>query len=263
MRGFIVTYTDVDHLKRIEIESGMREHRLRLVADNAGSAIFYLDRALKIRFANQPFAEATNRGIDEMVGTAIKDVVPPDAWTGLQPHLERVFAGAKVTYERQEQMPSGEQRWIRVSLLPDRHGGRVVGAFAVLTDIQGDMQVREAMRSQETQLRLFTDNIPGPIAYLDRALEITFVQSGVRELGGRAQDEIYGRTPHDVMPRDVSAFLRPILSRALAGEQRRIRTCRHRAVGRAALDARTRRARPRRRPARCAGSIAPSTTSTT
>src|SRR5213592_2560884 len=38
VRGFIVTYTDVDHLKRIEIESGMREHRLRLVADNAGSA---------------------------------------------------------------------------------------------------------------------------------------------------------------------------------------------------------------------------------
>ncbi len=64
VRGLVVTYSDIDQLKRVEIESGQREHRLRLVTDNAGSAIFYLDRQLRVRFANQPFAEATGRATD-------------------------------------------------------------------------------------------------------------------------------------------------------------------------------------------------------
>src|SRR5581483_3963499 len=174
VRGIVVTYSDIDQLKRIEIESGQREHRLRLVTDNAGSAIFYLDRQLRIRFANQPFAESTNQSLEDLVGHPINDVLLADAWGDLQRHLERVFAGSKVTYERRERTAKGERRWTRVSLLPDRHGGRIVGAFAVLTDIEDDVQVREALRSQEMQLRLFADNIPGPIAYLDRSLRYTF-----------------------------------------------------------------------------------------
>ncbi|MDQ6620984.1 MAG: PAS domain-containing protein [Pseudomonadota bacterium] len=219
VRGFVVTYSDIDQLKRIEIESGQREHRLRLVTDNAGSAIFYLDRQLRIRFANQPFAEATNQSITDLVGSPINDVLLADAWAELQRHLDRVFAGSKVTYERRERTVQEEPRWTRVSLLPDRHGGRIVGAFAVLTDIEDDVQVREALRSQEVQLRLFADNIPGPIAYLDRALRYTFCNQAFANAFARTQSEIYGRTPFDVMPADVAAFIQPILREAQSGEQ--------------------------------------------
>jgi PAS domain S-box-containing protein len=31
VRGFLAAYSDVDHLKRLELEAGQREHRLRLV----------------------------------------------------------------------------------------------------------------------------------------------------------------------------------------------------------------------------------------
>ena len=112
-------------------------------------------------------------------------------------------------------------------------------------------------------MRLFADNIPGPIAYLDRSLKYTFVNQAFANSVCKPQDEIYGKTPFEVMASDVASFLRPIAQARARRRARRIRAHRHDAAGPAPLDARPHRARPRRRPARCAACIAPNTTSTT
>ncbi len=219
VRGFLVTYSDVDHLKRLELEAGQREHRLRLVTDSVGLPILYFDRQLKIRFANKPFGSWIGVQADDLLGHALKDVLPGDAFAETQAHIERAFAGATVTYERRERQTDGDARWTRITLFPDRElGGRVGGAFAVMTDIEEDIRIRDALKSQEAQMRLFADNIPGPIAYLDRNLKYTFVNQAFANSVCRPQDEIYGRTPFEVMVPDVAAFLRPILKRAQAGE---------------------------------------------
>ena len=53
VRGFLVTYSDVDHLKRLELEAGQREHRLRLVTDSVGLPILYFDRAAQAALRQQ------------------------------------------------------------------------------------------------------------------------------------------------------------------------------------------------------------------
>ena len=106
-----------------------------------------------------------------------------------------------------------------ITLFPDRElGGRVGGAFAVMNDIEDDIRIRDALKAQESQMRLFADNIPGPIAYLDRNLKYTFVNQAFANSVCKPQDEIYGKTPFEVMVSDVASFLRPILKRAQAGE---------------------------------------------
>ena len=108
---------------------------------------------------------------------------------------------------------------MRVSLFPDRDpGGRIGGAFAVMTDIEDDVRIRDALKAQEVQLRLFADNIPGPIAYLDRSLRYTFVNQAFANWVCKPQDEIYGKSPNEVLKSDVASFLRPILKRAQFGE---------------------------------------------
>ncbi|MEP7182392.1 MAG: PAS domain-containing protein [Betaproteobacteria bacterium] len=219
IRGFLVTYADVDHLKRLELEAGQREHRLRLVTDSVGSPILYFDRQFKVRFANRPFAEWIGVAADDLLGHAVRDVLSGEAFTEMQGYIERAFAGATVAYERRDRRASGDLRWVRVTLFPDRElGGRVGGAFAVMTDIEDDVRIRDALKAQEVQLRLFADNIPGPIAYLDRTLKYTFVNQAFANWVCRPQDEIYGKTPMDVMAGDVATFLRPILKRAQDGE---------------------------------------------
>ena len=102
VRGFLVTYSDVDHLKRLELEAGQREHRLRLVTDSVGVPILYVDRQLKIRFANQPFADWIGVPNDDLLGHGLRDVLAPESMNEMSASLERAFAGASVSYERRE-----------------------------------------------------------------------------------------------------------------------------------------------------------------
>ncbi len=219
VRGVLATYTDVDNIKRLELEAGEREHRLRIVTDSVGLPIFYFDRSLRLRFANKPYGKYIGAPVDDLIGQPLKNFIAPDALTEMQAYVERAFAGATVSYDRRERPASGELRWVRITLFPDREpGGRTGGAFVVINDIEDDVRIREALKSQEGQLRLFADNIPGPIAYLDKTLKYTFVNQAFANWVCRPQDQIYGKTPYDVMPHDVNSFLRPIIKRALDGE---------------------------------------------
>ncbi|HVF65312.1 MAG TPA: PAS domain-containing protein, partial [Casimicrobiaceae bacterium] len=219
VRGFLATISDVDHLKTLELEAGQREHRLRLVTDSVGVPILYFDRQQKLRFANQPYAEWIGIAAEDLIGHALLEFVPPDSLAEMTPYIERAFAGATVAYERQERKASGEVRWVRNTLFPEREiNGRVGGAFLVMNDVDDDVRVRDAMKSHQTQLTLFADNIPGPIAYLDNDFKYTFVNQAFANLAGRARDRIVGRTPPEILATDVGNFLRPILKRAQGGE---------------------------------------------
>jgi diguanylate cyclase (GGDEF)-like protein/PAS domain S-box-containing protein len=219
VRGLLATYTDVDNIKQLELEAGEREHHLRVVTDSVGLPIFYFDRALRLRFANKPYGVYIGAPVEDLLGQPLKNFVAPDALAEMQGYVERAFAGAKVSYDRRERAASGELRWVRITLFPDREpGGRTGGAFVVINDIENDVRIREALKSQESQLRLFADNIPGPIAYLDRSLRYTFVNQAFANWVCLPQDHIYGKTPYEVMPSDVTAFLRPIIRRAQDGE---------------------------------------------
>src|SRR5690349_623241 len=99
VRGFLATYSDVDYLKRLELEAGQREHRLRLVTDSVELPILYFDRQLRIRFANKPFGSWLGVPADDVLGHALKDVLPADSFAELQGYIDRAFAGATVTYE--------------------------------------------------------------------------------------------------------------------------------------------------------------------
>ena len=219
VRGYLATYSDVDQLKRLELEAGQREHRLRLVTDSVGLPILYFDRQQKLRFGNKPFSDWIGIASDDLLGHTLRDFLPADALAEMQGYIDRALVGATVSYERRDRKSDGELRWVRITLFPDREmGGRVGGVFAVMNDIEDDVRVRDALKSQQSQLKLFADNIPGPIAYLDRGLRYTFVNQAFANWALRAQHEILGNTPSDVLPQDVAGFLRPILKRAQAGE---------------------------------------------
>ena len=100
-----------------------REHRLRIVTDSVGLPIFYFDRALRLRFANKPYGKYIGGQVDDLLGQPLKNFLATDALAEMQSYMERAFAGATVSYDRRERSSSGELRWVRITLFPDREPG--------------------------------------------------------------------------------------------------------------------------------------------
>ena len=221
VRGFLVTYTDVDNLKRLELEAGQREHRLRLVTDSVGLPILLLRPAAQAALRQQAVRRLDRRaGRRPARPRAVAISCPPTRSTEMQGYIERAFAGATVSYERRERRATGELRWVRVTLFPDREiGGRVGGAFVVMNDIEDD--VRDPRRAEVAGSRSSgcsptTSRARSPIS--TAACTYTFVNQAFANWVCQPQDEIYGKTPFEVMASDVASFLRPILKRAQVGE---------------------------------------------
>jgi len=76
----------------------------------------------------------------------------------------------------------------------------------------------ESPPGTEERLRRLVDNIPEPVAYLDPQRRYVFVNQAFLDLRGLVREEVYGRSPKDVMGPAVSAHFEPLWERTLRGE---------------------------------------------
>ena len=134
--------------------------------------------------------------------------------------LERAFAGASVSYERRERKSTGEMRWVRVTLFPDREiSGRTGGAFVVLNDIEDDVRIRDALKGQQSQLRAVRRQHPRPdrLPRPRRCATRSSTRRSRTSPRGRRRRSTAARPPRSCRPTSP-AFLRPVLKRAQEGE---------------------------------------------
>src|SRR5215831_19471720 len=130
----------------------------------------YIDCDLRMQFANQVGMDWQAQTIEDAIGKHISEVFTAETVARITPELQAAMRGEKRVYERQAQPPgSVERRWIRVHLVPDvGSDGQVRGAYSLVIDVDHDHRMREALERQEAQLRYLAENIPGPIAVVDR-----------------------------------------------------------------------------------------------
>src|SRR5205085_9479538 len=147
-------------------------------------------------------------------------ILPRDVSAFIQPILSRALAGEQVEYERVATVPSGERRWMHGRIAPDfGPSGSVRGLYCTEYDIHDLKLTEEALAAREEQLRLFTDNIPEPVVYLDSECRYLFVNEAFLALTGLDREEIIGRELSDDAEDESSLILTPYVQRAMTGEQ--------------------------------------------
>ncbi|MBL8520706.1 MAG: PAS domain-containing protein [Betaproteobacteria bacterium] len=218
--GLFVTIADVEKDFQVQAVLEERERQLRLITDNIGLPLGYIDARRRIVFANKTSEEWFGDAQGLRLGKTIEELYPPEALETILPHLENAFSGVRSTYERLAELHGRDARWIRGTLIPDRdERGKVRGVYSVLTDIHDDVLMRESLLAQERQLRLFTDNIPESIAYTDGSGTFKFVNNTFLERRGMARHQVIGSHYRDVIPAPELAVDDAFLMRALAGEK--------------------------------------------
>lgn len=153
------------------------------------------------------------------VGTPVEALIRHNAMMGRCGPGEVEAQVAKRLAHLQGGMPHVFQRTrddglvleMRVNPLP---GGGHVASFG---DITAHKQIEQALRDSESNIRVYTDNVPVLIAYVDRALVYRFVNKAYERAVGLDRESICGRRVDEVLGRESFLEREAHMGDALAG----------------------------------------------
>ena len=77
------------------------EQRLRRILDTIPAMVAYVDAGQRYRFANRGYADWFGLDQQRIAGRSILEVVGPDAYAQVQPHLEQAYGGEQAAVEAQ------------------------------------------------------------------------------------------------------------------------------------------------------------------
>ncbi|PVB62473.1 PAS-domain containing protein [Labrenzia sp. 011] len=155
--GFVTTYSDVteDRHRQKKLERTVEERTralqqsedwLRLVTDNIPALIAYIGPGPVFRFANRRYADWFGQSIASIAGRSAREVVGPELFRELEPHINRAFEGNAVSYEYQRKRPDGSSAYMRSTLIPDMtQDGRTLGIFVLSLDATDQKQAEAAL----------------------------------------------------------------------------------------------------------------------
>ena len=109
--------------------------------------------------------------------------------------------------------PDGRVIEIRGNPMP---GGGFVTSF---TDVTERKRAEEALRESERNIRIYTDNVPALLAYVDADQRFRFTNRAYEETLGLSREELIGRHLTEVFDEDDYARRLPHIEGVLAGER--------------------------------------------
>ena len=220
VRGVFSVVIDIDDDRRLRDALLRQEQQLRFYAENIPEAIAFVGTDGRYQFVNKTFERIRGQSAAEIIGHTVPEVLgEDDAGKYHAPFVERLQRGEACSYERLVGPPGGQKRWFLVRLEPHiAEGGVYAGYYVVATDIHDVKLAQERVAEQEAKIRLYTDNVPVSVAYLDTRRRYLFVNRTFAEVRGMRREDIVGRTSAEVLGREVADELAPMVDKVLSGE---------------------------------------------
>jgi PAS domain S-box-containing protein len=134
-------------------EASENEEQLRFVANAVPALLAYVDAGARYVWCNESYRRWFGYAPEELPGRHIRDVLGPEAWAVLRPHVERALAGETVTFESRIPYHRGPARDIRATYVPHLDSrGKVRGFVVHSNDITELKAVEHALRRSEHML---------------------------------------------------------------------------------------------------------------
>ena len=192
LAGYLGNCNDITEQRMAELGALEKERQIRMLADNVPALIAYFDAAtLKCLFANKAYARMWGRDEISIIGHTVEEVIGPEGYREIAPHIERARRGDSVVYERTIQSPDG-QHILEVSLLPQRDDdGNTTAAFVLIHDITRHRMAEQAVRDSELRLRKFTEAAHAGIVFHEDGV-VTDCNDAILRLSGYKHEELVG-----------------------------------------------------------------------
>ncbi len=190
---------------------------LSATLENLAEAVSVIDREGRLVAWNRAYTELFGYPEELVkVGGAVSDLIRHNL-----PHLDDRAVEKRVAHLRQGLPHTSETilrdgRILRIQGRPVPGGGYVT-SFSDVTEYR---EAQAALVESERATRFYTDNVPFPIAFSDRAETIRFHNKAYAAMTGRAGEDLTGRNLRDLLG-DGYGLRGPSIEAVLGGQERR------------------------------------------
>ena len=191
---------------------------LRRVLDGVPALVSYWDRDLRNVTANAAYADFLGLDPGSMRGRTVAELFGDEA-AALEALARAALAGEPQVFDRVVAGPSGRERRVQCSFVPDVHGGEVRGFFVLGADIT-ERYAEEHRASQSLrQFRALARSLPaGFVLLFDSDLRILIADGIALSTFGYTPEQLEGRRIFDALPSELSLELAPRYRSVLSGE---------------------------------------------
>lgn len=145
---------DVTSLRQAEKTLAESEQQLRFITNHLPVYIVQVDKELRFKFMNQPFAELFGLQPADLIGKYIPDVVGTEAYNKSKPYIDIVFSGQFTGFDIEMNFIQGDPWTASVIYVPEKNqAGTVTGFIAAITDISGRKKDEERIQRQIEELQ--------------------------------------------------------------------------------------------------------------
>jgi len=146
------SYEEGTGVRRLAANASSSEAKFRMLAEGVPNQLLFLDRELRIEFANNVFLDVSGWSAEAARGRHISEVVGAEGYLARRLHYERALAGEQVTYESTG-AAGNQQGYFRFSYRPSFDElGNVRGIFSMATDISERRKMELELESKQTEL---------------------------------------------------------------------------------------------------------------
>jgi PAS domain S-box-containing protein len=146
--GLRLLAMDVTQEQRALDAARRSERRMRAIMNQIPVTVSYIDAAGHYRYINHAQEVWLAKSEDEVLGRHVRDVVGPELWANIEPHLMQALAGQSVPLERQRVDRAGNPVWHSGRHVPDVNDeGEVVGVYTVFFDTTQRALAEQALRT--------------------------------------------------------------------------------------------------------------------
>jgi PAS domain S-box-containing protein len=187
------------------------------IADILPVMVSMLDRDLRYRFVNKPYADWFERPRSALLGKRLAEIIGEDAAEYRAPMLAAALGGDPQSFVSDYDHPTRGPVAVQTSYVPWTGGdGKVHGVVCLLTDITEQRVAERALKESEARFRRIANNAPALmwVTRLDRVRD--FVNDAYMDFLG-TDDREYARTydwRSGIHPDDVER----IIAESVAGE---------------------------------------------
>ncbi|MBK8814574.1 MAG: PAS domain S-box protein [Methylococcaceae bacterium] len=169
--------SDITARKLAEVALQERENELRLIMDATPALISYLDLEFRYKRVNKTYRDWFGFQIEDVIGKQVQDIIGNDAWTIVQPYLERARSGEHVSFDYRIPYGTGQPRWVHGNYIPNTDlSGTIRGIVVHVVDIDARIQAEEKiallnknLQHRVKELQAIFDTVPVGLAIADDA----------------------------------------------------------------------------------------------